>query len=83
MHTLNAIIMDTDNELGRLSLGKEIPKPRKRTNVVNADSRSAYKLKLSTGSSAPWEYLNAISQTIGTISSLEKELSDYPKILSN
>ena len=68
--------MDTDNELGRLSLGKVITRPRKRINAVNADRRSAYKLKLSTGSYTPWEYFNAISQTIGTISPLEKELSD-------
>ena len=76
MHILNAIIMDTDNELGRLSLGKETTRPRKRTSVANDDRRSAYKLKLATGSYTPWEYLNAISQTIGTISPLETELSD-------
>ena len=34
MHILNAIIMDTDNELGRLSLGKETTRPRKRTKVA-------------------------------------------------
>ena len=76
MHALNAIIMDTDNELGRLSLGKEITRPRKRTTVGNHDRRSAYKLKLATGSYTPWEHLNAISHTIGTISPLETELSD-------
>ena len=66
---------DTDNELGRLSLGLKITSPRKRS-VINDDRRSAYKLKLTTGSYTPWEYLNAISQTIGSFSAIETELSD-------
>ena len=50
MAILNEIIMDTDNEIGRLCSGKDISRTRKRINILNAERRSTCKLKLTTGS---------------------------------
>ena len=62
---LNEIIVDTDLEFARLSSGKEISRPRKRKNVVNDERRTAFKNQLINGHFTPWEYLEAISNTIG------------------
>ena len=67
MAILNEIIMDTDNEIGRLCSGKDISRTRKRLNILNAERRSTCKLKLTTGSYNTWEYLEAISHTIGNV----------------
>ena len=45
MTHINEIIMDTDNEFGRLSLGKDITRPRKKTNILTDDRRSRCKQK--------------------------------------
>ncbi|KAI6646944.1 hypothetical protein LOD99_9038 [Oopsacas minuta] len=65
-HT-NEIIMETDNEFGRLSLGKDTTGPIKETNTLTDGRRSRCKQKFQFGSYTPWEYINAVSQTIGNI----------------
>ena len=67
MATLNQIIQDTDSDIGRLQLGLEISKPRKKKNVQNFERRRIIRQKLSDGVYNPWEYLKAISHTIGRI----------------
>ena len=62
---LNEIIVDADLEFARLSSGKEFSRPRKRKNVINDERRSAFKNQLVNGNFTPWEYLEAISGTIG------------------
>ena len=41
MTTLNDIIADTDNEIGRLRLGKDISRPRKKKNVIVEERRES------------------------------------------
>ena len=67
MSTLNEVIQDTDNDIGRLRLGKEISRPRKKKDVKNYDRRRVYKQKLIDGNLTPCQYLQAISNTIGNI----------------
>ena len=75
MNILNEIIIDTDNEIGRLCSGKEISRTRKRMNILNAERRTACELKLTTGSYNPREYLEAISHTIGRVTTVNH--TDY------
>ncbi|KAI6650085.1 hypothetical protein LOD99_6167 [Oopsacas minuta] len=74
MTHINEIIIDTDNEFGRLSLGKNITRPRKKTNFLTDDRRSRCKQKFQSGGHIPWEYINAVSQTIGNIRDPEEEV---------
>ena len=74
MTHINEIIMDTDNEFGRLSLGKDITRPRKKTNILTDDRRSRCKQKFQSGCYTPWEYINAVSQTIGNIRDVQGEV---------
>ena len=67
MATLNQIIQDTDNDIGRLQQALEISRPRKKKDVQNFERRSIIKQKLRDGEYNPWEYLKAISHTIGRI----------------
>ena len=68
LDTLNEVIQDTDNEIGRLCLGKEITRQRKRKVIKNDDCRRMHKQKLREGNFTPMEYVQAISHTIGNIS---------------
>ena len=77
MTTLNEIIQDTDNDIGRLRMDREISRPRKKQDIKNSERRSICKQKLSDGDYTPWQYLKAISHTIGSIK------SDYTMISSD
>ena len=82
LDTLNEAIQDTDNEIGRLRLGKEITRQKKRKVIKNDDCRRMHKQKLREGDFTPMEYVQAISHTIGNISiedsyhSSDSEFSD-------
>ena len=65
--TLNQIIQDVDNDIGRLCQGREISRARKKKDIRNDDLRRLSKQKLSVGECSPWEFLQAISYTIGNI----------------
>ena len=76
--TLNNIIEDTDNEIGRLILGQSISRPRKSKHVLKDQQREIIKERFRTGELTPWQYLNAMSNTIGGAVTLETgiEFSD-------
>ena len=59
MQILNNVIDDTDNEIGRLQLGRDISRPRKRKNILKQDPRELVKEELMTGVFTPWYFLNA------------------------
>ena len=65
MTVLNEIIADTDLDYARLSSGNEISRPRKLKNIINDERRSTFKNQLINGNFTTWEYLEAISSTIG------------------
>ncbi|KAI6661882.1 hypothetical protein LOD99_9765 [Oopsacas minuta] len=67
MATLNDIIRDTDNDIGGLRLGRELSRLRKKVDIKNDVQRSICKEKLHDGAYTPWEFIRAISQTIGHI----------------
>ena len=71
MTTLNDIIADTDNEIGRLRLGKDISRPRKKKNVLLEERRETCKEKLRSGAYTPWQYLQTISHTVGIVVTFE------------
>ena len=54
MATLNAIIQDTYNDIGRLRMYREISWPRKEQDIKNSERRSICKQKLSDGNYTPW-----------------------------
>ena len=56
MKTLNEIIQDTDNEIGRLRQGREINRPRKKKHMKNDENRSIFKRKLTDGQYSPFFY---------------------------
>ena len=66
METLNDIIQDTDNDIGRLQMGIEISRLRKRGNINNSEHRSICKQKLSCGEYNPMEFIKAISHMLET-----------------
>ena len=72
METLNEIIQDTDNDIGRLRMSREISRLRKNEISLMV---STCKQKLSCGDYNPMEFLRAISNTIGNIKSQEIILS--------
>ena len=67
MSTLNEVIMDTDNDIGRLSRGKEISRPRKKKNIKIDEYRTKYKQQLRDGTLTPWQFVQSISNIIGGI----------------
>ena len=67
MASLNDIIRDTDNDVGRLRLGREISRPRKKVDIKNDVHRSTCKEKLRDGAFTRWEFIRGISHTIGHI----------------
>ena len=71
MKTLNEIIQDTDNEIGRLRQGREISRPRKKKHMKNDENRSIFKRKLTDGQYSPWEFLQAMGNTIGSFKTTE------------
>ena len=77
INTLNEIIQDVDNDIGRLSQGREITRARKKKYIRNDEFRSISKHKLSEGVYSPWQFIQAISSTIGNIKIVENfALSD-------
>ena len=76
MTTLNDIIADTDNEIGRLRLGKDISRPRKKKNVLLEERRETCKEKLRSEAYTPCQYLQTISHTVGSVVTFETEFSD-------
>ena len=82
LDTLNQVIKDTDNEICRLRLGKEVTRQRKRKVIKNEDCRRMHKQKLREGDFTPMEYVQTISHTIGNIAiddsyhSSDSEFSD-------
>ena len=83
MTTLNDIIADTDNQIGRLRLGKDISRPRKKKNVIFEERRETCKEKLWSGAYTPWQYIQAISHTVGSVVTAETEFSDIESELEN
>ena len=75
MKTLNEIIQDTDNEIGRLRQGREISRPRKKKHIKNDEHRSLFKQRLTDGLYSPWEFLQAIGNTIGNFKTTEELIS--------
>ena len=74
MVTLNQIIQDTDNDIGRSQQALEITRPRKKKDVQNFARRKNFE----RGEYNPWEYLKAISHTIGRMNTNFKVLpSDF------
>ena len=70
---LNHIIKDTDNDIRRLYQGREISRPRCKTDIKNEEHRIVLKQKLSDGELNPWEFLQSMSHTVGNIKS-----QDFP-----
>ena len=75
MKTLNEIIQDTDNEIGRLRQGREISRPRKKKHIKNDEHRFLFKQRLTDGLYSPWEFLQAIGNTIGNFKTTEELIS--------
>ena len=67
MTAINNTIEDVDNDIGRLRLGREICRPRKKVFVKTEEQRRTCKEKLREGLVNPSEFVNAISHTIGKI----------------
>ena len=76
MSYINEVILDVDNDIGRIRSEREISRSRKTTSVRNEEQRAFLKHKLSLGEFTPWEFLQAISHTIGTIPILHIQISD-------
>ena len=79
MSALNNVIQDTDNDIGRLRLGKDISRARKKAHLRNDDLRRTYKEKLRSGLLDPLEFIHKISHTIGKIHdrvSLQEDISN-------
>ena len=82
MGVLNNIIQDVDNDVGRLCQGREISRPQKKKNLMNFERKCTFKQKLSNGDYDPWQFLEAISHTIGnsysygTLTWSDSEFSD-------
>ena len=78
MEALNDIIQDTDNDIGRFRMGREISRPRKKRDINNSERRHICKQKLSCGEYNPMEFIKAISHTIGNINLQDTNYSsDY------
>ena len=73
---INEIILDVDNDIGRIQSGREICRARKLTSVRTEERRAYLKQKLSIGEFTPWQYLQAISNTIGPIPIQNIHISD-------
>ena len=80
MAILNDIIADTDSDIGRLFIGRDISRPRKRKNILIDEHRADCKLKFTTGIYTPWQYLKAISHTIGNLGKISITYSDYSDV---
>lgn len=76
MSYINEIILDVDNDIGRFRSGKEITRTRKTTSVRNEEQRASLKHKLSVGEFTPWQFLQAISHTIGSVQIQHSEISE-------
>ena len=79
MSALNNVIQDTDNDIGRLRLGKDISRARKKAHLRNDDLRRTYKEKLRSGLLDSLEFIHKISHTIGKIHdkvSLQEDISN-------
>ncbi|KAI6659001.1 hypothetical protein LOD99_14677 [Oopsacas minuta] len=59
------MIEDIDNEMGRLRLGHSTSRSRKSKHVLKDQQREVIKVKFRIGDLTPWQYLNAMSNTIG------------------
>ena len=66
---------DTDNDIGRLRMGREISRPRKKRDINNSERRSICKQKLFCGEHNPMEFIKAINHTIGNINSPDTNYS--------
>ena len=82
MTHINEIIKDTDNDISRLYQGREISRPRAKTDLKIGEHRLSLKQKLNNGELTPWEFVQAMSYTFGDIKthavylSSESDLSD-------
>ena len=77
MAPLNDIIRDTDNDVGRLRLGKEISRPRKKVDIKHDVHRSTCKEKLRDGAFTPWD-LNKASAILLVTLMLTLQMLLYP-----
>ena len=64
-----------DNDIGRLCQGREISRPPKKKNLMNFERRCTLKQNLSNGDYNPWQFLEAISHTIGNSYSHNTQIS--------
>ena len=77
MSYINEIIIDVDNDIGRIRSGREISRARKTTSIRDEEHRALLKQKLSVGELTPWQFLQSISHTVGCISTIHhSQLSD-------
>ena len=82
MTALNNVIDDTDNDIGRLISGRDISRRRKKAYKNSDEQRKTCREKLRNGDIDPWEFIKAISHTIGhmqhqdTFASSESEDED-------
>ena len=77
MSYINEIIIDVDNDIGRIRIGREISRARKITSIRNEGHRALLKQKLSVGELTPWQFLQSISHTVGCMSTIQHtQLSD-------
>ena len=82
LESLNEVIKDTDNDIERLHMGREISIPRKKKHIYNDERRSVCKQKLYCGDYIPMEFLDAISHTIGNIKSQEMTITIHSSTIS-
>ena len=77
MSYINEIILDVDNDIGRIRSGREISRARKTTSIRNQEHRALLKQKLCVGEFTPWQFLQSISHTVGCMSTIQHtQLSD-------
>ena len=61
------VIDDTDNDIGRIRLGRDICRSRKKVHLRSEEQRRMYKEKLRDGLINPLEFIQVIGHTIGKI----------------
>ena len=62
---MNDIIVDTDSDIGRIRLGREICRARKPIYIHIDEQRMLFKEKFRNGDYTPWQFLQSMSKTIG------------------
>ena len=63
-------------------MGQSISRPRKSKHVLKDQQREVIKERFRTGELTPWQYLNAMSNTIGGAVTLETGIELYKGLVS-